>query len=158
MKGLERSSSYKKSGIVADLFIQKEKGRAGLRVLRADCVKGLGMSGDLHAKGGERQITLLDLNLKYWMLKQEQKGLCFDKFKENITITGLDFDDIKPGDKLGVGRVELQITDWKKKCYPKECSIFPKVNPCPFPKGCLFASVLCSGSIYKGDEVISNTP
>lgn len=140
-------------GIVTDLFIYKEKGQAGIRVVRADCVKGSGMSGDIHAQGGERQVTLQDLNLKEWMFKQESKGLCFDKFKENITIAGLDFEELKPGSKLSIGRVKLQITNWKKKCYSKECIIFEKVNPCPFPKNCLFAIVLCSGTICAGDEV-----
>lgn len=140
-------------GVVTDLFIYKEKGQAGIRVSHADCVKCSGVRGDIHALGGERQITLLDLNLKRWMLEQELRGLCFDKFKENITITGLDFKELKPGSKLCVGRVELQITNWKKKCYSKECIIYEKVNPCPFPTGCLFGAVLCSGTIFVGDEV-----
>lgn len=143
-------------GIVTDLFIYKEKGQAGNRVLHADCVKGAGILGDIHAQGGDRQVTLQDLHLKDWMLKQEPRGLCFDKFKENITIAGLDFEALKPGSKLSVGRVKLQITNWKKKCYSKECTIFEKVNPCPFPKGCLFATVLCSGPIFAGDEVKIN--
>jgi len=111
------------------------------------------MLGDIHAQGGDRQITLQDLNLKDWILKQEQRGLCFDRFKENIIIAGLDFEELKPGSKLSVGRVKLQITNWKKKCYSKECTIFESVNPCPFPKGCLFTTVLCSGPIFAGDEV-----
>jgi len=140
-------------GSVTDLFIYKEKGQSGIRVLHADCVKGSGVLGDVHAVGGERQITLLDLNLKKWMLKQEKKGLCFDNFKENITISGLDFEELEPGSILCIGRVKLQISNWKKKCYSKECIISEKVNPCPFPKGCLFAAVLCSGSVFAGDEV-----
>lgn len=140
-------------GIVTDLFIYKTKGKIGIRVPCIECVKGSGILEDIHARGGERQITLQDMDLNNWMLKQEQRGLCFDKFKENIKIAGLNFEKLKPGSKLCAGSAEIQITSLKKKCYTKECMLFPNVHRCLFPKGCLFASVLCSGVICTGDEV-----
>ena len=121
----------------------------------ARLIENLGLEGDRHAKGGDRQISILLSECRDQMSTQNEHGLCFARFKENISIRFLDLAAIKPGILLEAGEAEqvvLEITGETKHCH-EECPLFKAGKPCPLAGLNLFAKVIKGGVIRVGDGV-----
>jgi MOSC domain-containing protein YiiM len=119
-----------------------------------ECIENVGIQGDDNAKGGERQVTLVDDFVRNWIDQQPTKGLCSSKFRANITIKDLDFTKLHQGVLLSVGEAVLQISSINKKCYGKECKLYDEEQTCPIPGGCYFAKVVESGRVNLADMCI----
>ena len=139
--------------VVTDLYIYEKKGASESPVSQVKCQKEQGIIGDIHATGGARQVTLQRKELKDWIEQEQQKGLCFEKFKGNIVVEGLCLEALKADSILRIGQVRLKITGSTKGCYPKECDIFKEKETCRILQECAFAMVLDSGNIAIGDGV-----
>jgi len=113
-----------------------------------------GIENDAHAGDWHRQISLL---AKESIDKFEEvlgRKLDFGEFAENITTEGIVLYTMKPGDKLFIGDVEMEVTQIGKKCHGDGCAIFSQVGKCVMPKEGIFAKVLKTGTINPGDEII----
>ena len=143
-------------GAIERIKVYTVKGEAGKELAEARLIENLGLEGDRHAKGGERQISLLLSECRDEMAAQNEQGLCFSRFRENINIRFLDPAAIKPGIRLEAGEAEqkvvLEITGETKHCH-EECSLYEAGKLCPLAGLNLFARVLKSGVIRAGDEV-----
>jgi MOSC domain-containing protein YiiM len=118
------------------------------------CIENIGIHGDGNSKGDHRQVTLMDDSVRAWIENQPIKGLCSSKFKENITIKGLDFGQLRPKVLLQIGETVLEISPVTKKCYQQTCKIYKEGLDCPIPSGCFFAKVVQSGQIQLADKCI----
>ncbi len=113
-----------------------------------------GVDKDAHAGDWHRQVSLL---AKESIDKFEQvlgRDLAFGEFAENITTEGITLYTMKPGDRLKIADVELEVTQIGKKCHGEGCAIFSQVGKCVMPKEGIFAKVLKTGTIKPGDEII----
>jgi molybdopterin adenylyltransferase len=113
-----------------------------------------GIENDAHAGDWHRQISLL---AKESIDKFEEvlgRKLEFGEFAENITTEGITLYTMKPGDKLFIGDVEMEVTQIGKKCHGDGCAIFSQVGKCVMPKEGIFAKVIKTGNIKAGDEII----
>ena len=113
-----------------------------------------GVENDAHAGDWHRQVSLL---AKESIDKFEEvlgRKLEFGEFAENITTEGITLYTMKPGDKLNIAGVELEVTQIGKKCHGDGCAIFSQVGKCVMPKEGIFAKVLKTGKIKPGDEII----
>jgi molybdopterin adenylyltransferase len=113
-----------------------------------------GIENDAHAGDWHRQISLL---AKESIDKFEEvlgRKLEFGEFAENITTEGITLYTMKPGDKLFIGDVEMEVTQIGKKCHGDGCAIFSQVGKCVMPKEGIFAKVIKTGNIKPGDEII----
>ena len=113
-----------------------------------------GVENDAHAGDWHRQVSLL---AKESIDKFEEvlgRKLGFGEFAENITTEGITLYTMKPGDKLNIGDVELEVTQIGKKCHGDGCAIFSQVGKCVMPKEGIFAKVIKTGKIKPGDEII----
>lgn len=119
-------------------------------ILRED----FGIEGDFHADGGKRQISLLTVSGKEWMKKQEAKGFCFQKYKENILLEGICLEECRPGDLLICDGVILEVTEAMKKCYPQLCSLSSSDTKCLLPGCSRFARVKKGGIIRTGSRIL----
>ena len=137
------------------------KGYPGEALESAMFLEGLGMEGDFHARGGERQLSLLSLQERQWMDAQAEPGLCFGRYKENILLDTLPA--LAPGTKVHVGEAVLEITETGKHCF-EECRLYRRGTSAfglggRFSQGCmlagrnLFAEVVKSGLVHIGDRV-----
>jgi len=79
-------------------------------------------------------------------------GLCTGRFSANILTSGLDYANLRLDARLEIGETELEITRVGKPCFG-ECTLFQQGEPCPLPKSCAFARVLCGGTINLFDEI-----
>ena len=137
-------------GIIERIRFFSDKGKTGIDLEEASLLKDLGLEGDYHAKGGDRQISLLFAESRDKITASERQGLCFSRFKENITIRGLE--RVDPGVQLAVGEAVLEITGEIKTCH-EECSFYEQGKSCLLAGLNLFAKVVESGIIRTGDRV-----
>jgi MOSC domain-containing protein YiiM len=124
-----------------------KKGAPGESLARMTLIKDAGIDGDFHA-GGQNQISLLAAETRCWMDALPEKGLCFNRFKENMLVEGLG--ELKVGGLLSAGEAVLRITGAKDRCYD-ECGLFSKGGPCRLSGGAFFASVEEGGTVEIGD-------
>ncbi|MFO7842886.1 MAG: MOSC domain-containing protein [Bacteroidales bacterium] len=113
-----------------------------------------GVEKDAHAGDWHRQVSLL---AKESIDKFEEvlgRKLDFGEFAENITTEGITLFTMKPGDRLKIADVEMEVTQIGKKCHGDGCAIFTQVGKCVMPKEGIFAKVIHPGKIKPGDEII----
>ena len=137
-------------GTIERIKSYAEKGSAGIELHEGRLIENLGLEGDFHAKGGERQISILfpgALNAN-----QNEKGLCLSRFKENLLISFPEPAAFKTGTRLEAGEAILEITGETKHCH-KECSLYEAGKLCSLAGLNLFARVIKSGVIRVTDRV-----
>lgn len=138
-------------GKVCGLAIFAAKNEPPQYVEQGLLLEGLGMKGDRHCKGGEKQISLITKDAAAWKQSQKTEGLCFKKFKANLVIDGLLAEDMSKDTVMDVGDAVIQVTA-VKNCYD-ECSFVTEGKPCILRTHGLFAKVIKSGEIKHGDRV-----
>ena len=139
-------------GTVAALTRYTVKGDPGEKPEGVLLLAGIGMEGDFHASGGERQISLLTLEERRWMDGHPEPGLCFGRYRENILIEGIPPAAFMPGVKLKTGEAVLEISETGKHCF-EECPLFRRGQDCFLAGRNLFARVVCGGYVRIGDSV-----
>ena len=114
-------------------------------------IDNLGVEGDYHAKGGERQVSLL---AEESVDKMREKGLKLEPgaFGENIITEGIDLLSVSIGQKIKIGEAELEITRIGKECVER-CQIYYQTGDCIMPREGVFARVIKGGVIKPGDEI-----
>ena len=96
--------------VVRELYVFRQRGQPGEAVESAWFRRGIGMEGDRHAAGGERQTSLLAGEARDWMEKQTEPGLCFRRYK-----AGSRYHPVKYGGSSGGGRGGVpRLRVWKK--------------------------------------------
>ncbi len=106
-----------------------------------------GIYGDAHARpDSSRQVLLMDLETL------EALALWPGAVRENITLRGLPFHQLRPGDRLQIGDALLEIT---KPCTPcaRMDEIRPGLQEALRGRRGVLARVLESGWIRRGDPV-----
>lgn len=141
------------SGKIVSLMRYPEKKAPAVVEEELILKQDIGIEGDRHADGGERQISLLTVQEKEWMQNQEVKGFCFKKYKENILLDGIFLADCKKGDLLKSGDAVLELTSSIKSCHPELCKL-AEDGQCILAGSSRFAKVNKSGTICLGMPVI----
>ena len=144
------------SGTIETIRTYPAKGEAGRELTEARLVENMGLEGDFHAKGGDRQISLVSAETRELITRQMEngqgmQGLCFSRFRENISVRGLTVPGLTVP-RLTVGDAVLEITGETKHCH-EECSLYEAGKSCPLAGRNLFARVLKGGVIRTGDKV-----
>ena len=147
-------------GTIERIRVYSTKGDAGKDLAEARFIEDMGLEGDFHAIGGERQLTLLLSDYSQAVgrddsagqKEQEPMGLCVFRFKENICIRGIAPDVLRPGMRLEAGEAVLEISGETKHCH-EECALHQAGKPCSLAGRNLFAKVLKGGVVRKGDRI-----
>lgn len=140
---------------VVSINISREKGVSKSPVEEGFLRKDLGVEGDAHAGPGNRQVSLLALEAIDSFNRGVSAGTEKVKpgdFGENLTISGMRPDLLKPGIKLKVGDALIEISLIGKKCL-KPCAIYRKFKSCIMSTQGVFARVKRDGKIRRGDEI-----
>lgn len=141
------------TGKLKAICISEKKGTEKHSVAEA-VINELGIVGDAHAGDWHRQISLLSYN-EVEKFKNENPHVNIEDgaFGENLLVEGIDLCRSKPGDKVIIGEVELEITQIGKECHGDGCTIYQAVGKCIMPKTGLFSRVIKTGSVRTNDEV-----
>ena len=144
---------------IEKIRIYSAKGEAGKELSEARLIENLGLEGDFHATGGERQLSLLFAETREELMAHKERGLCFSRFRENLTVSGHGSNTFRPGARFAIGETRspageavLEITAENKRCH-QECPLYEVGRQCPLAGRSLFAKVLKSGAIHAGDVV-----
>lgn len=137
---------------VESVNISERQGTAKRPVERA-VVENLGISGDAHAGQWHRQVSLLGRPSIERFEKKIGRNIRPGEFGENITVAGMDMEEVSVLDRFRIGTVELEITQIGKICHGDNCAIYREVGKCVMPKEGLFARVLHTGRIEAGQEI-----
>ena len=100
--------------VVRELYVFRQRGQPGEAVESAWFRRGIGMEGDRHAAGGERQTSLLAGETRDWMEKQTEPGLCFRRYKANLITEGVDTTQLNTGDLLAAGGAVFRVSGYGK--------------------------------------------
>ena len=141
------------NGTIESIKVFPAKGEAGKDLTEGRLIENLGLEGDYYAKGGDRQLSILLAETRDELLEQREKGLCFSRFKANISIRGLFLASLTPGVRLAAAGAILEITGETKNCH-EECPLYQAGKICPLAGRSLFAKVLKGGVISVGCGII----
>ncbi len=139
-------------GKIVAICISKKKGVQKKDIKRCKLIENHGLEGDAHAGSWHRQISLLSKEAR---LVMENKGAKLNDgdFGENLLTEGIDFANIKVGNKLRLGEEALvRITQIGKECHDR-CNIYYQVGDCIMPREGIFAEVLKGGEIKIDDDI-----
>ena len=139
-------------GKIKNIKIFAEKGKPGEIVQSVQCIADCGLEGDRFAKGGEKQLTMIDDICESWLGAQETAGLCFKRFKANITAENMDLSAFKSGQKLDIGTAKLEFSAENKECFD-ECVRIQNKMECFLRNHAKSLKVIKSGVISVGDEI-----
>lgn len=140
------------SGTVCALKLQEKKGAPIEERDTLQLVSGKGILGDRHFGGGDMQVCLAEGECHAWMEAQQEPGLCFARFHENICTSGITLSELSKGDWLKAGDALLEVTSVGKECFPG-CPRRESGQECRLRSGCCFAKVIRDGKLALGDAV-----
>ena len=138
---------------VGSLNISERKGTVKKPIERAEVYEH-GIREDAHSGDWHRMVSLLGKPSVERFERSMNRHIGPGEFGENITIEGLDLNEVAVLDRLTIGEVELEITQIGKTCHGDDCAIFREVGKCVMPQEGLFARVLRGGTIERGQEIV----
>jgi molybdopterin adenylyltransferase len=112
-----------------------------------------GVSGDAHAGGWNRQVSLLAKESVDKFAAQAGRLIQFGEFAENITTEGLLLYETHPLDRFSNENIILEVTQIGKKCHGDGCAIFREAGNCVMPKEGIFCRVIRGGNLKAGDTL-----
>ena len=126
-------------------------------------VKGDRQSDTEHHGGPERALCLFSAE-RIKALQDEGHPILPGTVGENLTVTGLEWDDVVPGRRLRLGEnVIIEITRYAQPCSHIRASFHDadsnRINQRTNPGWSrVYARVVTSGTIHPGDVVVLCTP
>lgn len=136
-------ASVKEIGIFAQKKAPKEL-RQQVRL-----IPGGGIEGDFHANDGERAISMMGVETKRKMEREQLVGLCTSKFSTNLTTEGVELQSLSVGDIVQIGEAEIKITQVGKECFA-QCQMTDR-SKCPLKAECAFGVTITGGTARPGD-------
>jgi len=121
-----------------------------------------GIAGDDHDDhehhGGPNRALCIYSIERIRLLRSEGHPVQPGTMGENITLEGLDSAELKPGDRLSVGQIEIEVTAYTTPCNTIRDSFidggFTRILQDRHPGDSrLYARVVRGGSIRRGDPV-----
>jgi len=126
-------------------------------LITIDGVIGDQQSDRRHHGGPDRAVSLYSLDL-IGQLQLEGHPIAPGTAGENVTVAGVDWRAMRPGQRFALGDTELEVTGFAAPCTTIRASfldedftrISEKVNP---GWSRVYARVLREGTVRRGDEV-----
>ncbi|MEI6100806.1 MAG: hypothetical protein WCP73_03110 [Eubacteriales bacterium] len=116
---------------------------------KAELTAGKGLLGDHHKEKPGRALSMLDSKSAQQIALEP--GLCTNRFIPNILLS--EENGIDAGKQYKVGGAVIRITQKGKRCFT-ECPLFGEGKSCELSRNVLFADVVMTGLIKKGDSLI----
>jgi MOSC domain-containing protein YiiM len=146
------ANSKERIGEIVGVSISHKRGTPKENIKRAFLKKGVGIEGDSHSGDWHRMLSLLPYEIIEYV---NAKGYDFKPggFAENLTIKGLNFDELKIGDTLKLGDTAMIKITQKGKEHEDDKFIQALIGESILPHHGYFAEVIEEGEIKIGDKV-----
>jgi MOSC domain-containing protein YiiM len=144
-------------GKLAGVYVGKQKGEGKTEVASAELIANHGLSGDSHAgRHPQRQVSLFALET-FNQLLTEGFQVTPEKLSANLFTENIKLNSLKPGTRLRLGRVLLEIVEARTPCR----NITRIDNPLPkrlYGQCGQLAKIIEGGTVQSGDaiEIIAN--
>lgn len=123
-----------------------------IEVMEVKVHPALGIAEDYHSTQGDAKLTIWETETRKKLEKEGFEGLCFRRFKEHLSISGLDLSSLEVGSSLRIDKVDFRVVQKGKGCHP-ECRVKLSGVTCPLGIGILYAEAINEGVIKQGDRV-----
>jgi MOSC domain-containing protein YiiM len=137
---------------IVSIAVSKNKGTRKVPVEEAYLLQDHGIEGDAHAGAWHRQVSFLAAES---IEKACTDGLdvTFGDFAENIATSGITWESLRVGTRVRLGDSALvEITQIGKECHNR-CAVYYLAGDCIMPREGVFARVLKSGRVRRGDDI-----
>ena len=141
-------------GNIKKIILFTEKNSPPINVQNVQCLVDCGLQGDRFAKGGEKQVTLVSSECLEWILKQEKKGLCFERYNANIIAEGFDTSKLGKEDLIYCNDAVRKVSPCSKECFD-ECYLRQNNLYCKLSASAKYLKVVKSGEINLNDKIKS---
>jgi ferredoxin-NADP reductase/MOSC domain-containing protein YiiM len=131
---------------------------AGARMVRRLGVEGDGQ-GDTHGHGGPNRAVLVYQveSYRYWEQQLGRDHLPPGSFAENLTVTGLDDEQVCIGDRYRIGEAEFEVSQPRVTCFraglrigePQLAALLVAHHRPGF-----YMRVITEGRVAAGDEIV----
>lgn len=121
------------------------KGEPGIPVQERKAAPENGLEGDYHGADGDGSLTVWTSEARKLLTERNFSGICFRRFRENLSVSGLDLSALEPGTGLLIGNVMLEVEDRRKKCHPDVCPLTEGRKDCLLKKQCRYVRVKTPG-------------
>lgn len=139
-------------GEVVGIYKKSEKNKSWQSIQEGYFKEDWGLVGDIHSNADDRQVSILTEEARDELSSMKIKGLCTERFHENIMVKNIDLKRFKIGSDFVIGDTIQEITEIGKSCFP-ECHIIKKGETCPLVRGAIFTRVKKGGNIKIGDNI-----
>ncbi len=140
------------SATVTAVSISSRSGMPRPNVEQGELRVCFGFVGNKHSVGGNREVCLCD-DETYEQLRAEGLSVGGGSFGENITTSGIDFSEVRPGDRLIFdGNAEIEITMVRKPCKALT-PIDPRLPKIIVGRSGWLAKVITGGIVRSGMPV-----
>ncbi|MDN5352451.1 MAG: hypothetical protein PWQ12_1371 [Clostridiales bacterium] len=139
-------------GRVRALYLCKKKGSPREVIQSGLFQEGFGLVGDAYAGKANRQVSLFSQEIIDEVEARGLNGFCTNRFSENITTEGIEWEKIPLHTKLRIGKSVQMVSQIGKNCH-QGCPIKESGKPCIMPMGGAFTAVLSTGMIKVGDAI-----
>ena len=117
-------------------------------LLEAHAVQDMGLEGCAHARPqGKRQVLLMDRETL--TVFELEPGIV----RENVTTEGMDVNGLVIGQRLQIGKVELQVSGACDPCEQIE-ALRPGLQAAMQGRRGMLCKVLRGGLLKRGDEIV----
>lgn len=101
-----------------------------------------------------RRVSLLGERIRKLIDEEELDGLCMFRFYENITIRGLEAEDVLIGERFQIGETVQEVISIGERCF-KKCKLIQSGEECDLFMNIIFTKIIKSGFVRIDDEVKS---
>lgn len=140
-------------GRLVDIIYVPAKGEPSVSVTERKVSVACGLEGDYHGAKGDNSLTVWSKEARDMLNAEGFSGICFQRFRENLSISLLDLSKLKAGDRLIIGEVVLEVEPRKKQCHPDICPLTKGHKDCLLRKQSLYVKVIKPGLLSKDANV-----
>jgi MOSC domain-containing protein YiiM len=135
-------------GKVEGLYISKERGIDKRFATSVNAVKDWGLEGDAHAGDWDKQVSIFPIEAMEKVPKEKMVEVEKGGHTENITISGVLLEALKPGTVIEIGTAKIKILYIGKEVFKERGRSYI------VSREGRFGIVLESGVINVGDKVL----
>ncbi len=140
-------------GRLAAIIYVPAKGEPSVSVAERNVSEAYGLEGDYHGAKGDHSLTVWSKEARDTLDAQDFSGICFQRFRENLSISGLNLSELKAGDRLMIGEVVLEVEPRKKQCHPDICPLTEGRKDCLLKRQSLYVKVVKPGLLSRDASV-----
>ena len=141
------------AGVILAVSLSERRGIPKLPQTQISLVEDFGVDGDRHAGSRTRQVSLMEQEVLD-ALAAEEMPVGPGILGENLTVRGLRFSQLRPGDRLRAGPdAVLEVSEPRTPCKTLT-PVDPRLPDAIQGRAGLLCRVIRGGILHPGDRIV----